>query len=86
MKAKDLIEKLKLNLNQSEADSEKRVKRIGSLLEKLEKKLQKLKRKLEEEDNHKKIKKLNTEIKVLKLQLKKGKERLESIKGDKVES
>ena len=79
MKAKELIAKLTLNLEQSDAGSEKRQKRIDSLMEKLEKKLQKLEKKLEKEDNHKKIKKLHTDIKILKLQLKKGRERRDAI-------
>lgn len=76
MGTEKLLEKLQKYLKQGEKnDAAVKCERIDSILEKLEKKEQKLKKKLNNEKDKGKRKKLDMELRIVSLQRKKGKKR-----------
>ncbi len=75
MKIKELLDKLSITLEKDDMSSKARCKRIDSLMGKLEKKENKLTKKLGNETDKKKRKRLKTELKKISLQTKKAKER-----------
>lgn len=71
-----LLRKLKKNLNEGDKkNASVRCERIDDLLDKLENKEAKLKKKLAGEKNKHKRKELNLELKIVSLERKKGKKR-----------
>lgn len=81
MGAKELLEKLHKHLDKGESKKDAiRCDQIDIILDKLEKKEQKLKKKLDGEKDKSKKKQLNIEIRIISLQRKKGMKRRQELK------
>ncbi len=76
-----IVEKLKTYLDEGERKKRADCDQIVVLLEKLEEKEKKLKKKLDNENNTAKQKKLKTELKIVKVQLRKGVERAKELQA-----
>ncbi|MBV2120090.1 MAG: hypothetical protein N0E59_21780 [Candidatus Thiodiazotropha taylori] len=79
MKINDLLDNLKKRLEKAELSDKAKCDRIDELLGQLEKKEQRLKKKLDEEKNSKKYKRLKTDLKIVQAQLKKGTKRRDEL-------
>ncbi len=82
MGAKNLLEKLHKYLDKGERQKDAvRCDQIDILLDKLEKKEQKLRNKLDAEKDKNKQRELSMEIRIISLQRKKGSKRRKELKG-----
>lgn len=79
MGVKKLLDKLNRYLSNGDTQKAIRCDEIDTILVKLSKKEQRLRKKLDKEKNKSKRKKLGMEVRIVSLQLKKGKKRREEL-------